>query len=65
MKRVVRRAVFVVALALGVLVIIPAVAGAHPLGNFTVNRYAGLRVGSKAVSIDYVVDMAEGLEHPS
>jgi nickel/cobalt transporter (NicO) family protein len=35
------------------------VARAHPLGNFTVNRYARLDVYSNAVQIHYVVDMAE------
>ncbi len=32
---------------------------AHPLGNFTVNRYAGLTIRAKQVSLEYVVDMAE------
>jgi len=44
-----------VALAL----VLPAVAGAHPLGNFTVNRYAALRVEARVLSVRYVVDMAE------
>jgi len=35
------------------------VAFAHPLGNFTINHYAGLRVSEAAISIDYVLDMAE------
>jgi nickel/cobalt exporter len=34
-------------------------AGAHPLGNFTVNTYAGLRVQPDQVVVDFVVDMAE------
>ena len=34
-------------------------AWAHPLGNFTVNQYAGLHVSREAVTIDYVMDMAE------
>ena len=37
---------------------VPA-AFAHPLGNFTINHYAGLRVSKAAISIDYVLDMAE------
>jgi nickel/cobalt transporter (NicO) family protein len=37
----------------------PLVALAHPLGNFTVNVYAGLRVSSTDVRIDAVVDKAE------
>ena len=36
-----------------------AVAEAHPLGNFTINRYAGLRVNPTRLAVRYVVDMAE------
>src|SRR5260370_19007646 len=32
---------------------------AHPLGNFTVNQYSGLRVQPDGVVVDYVLDMAE------
>jgi len=35
------------------------VAFAHPLGNFTINHYAGLQVGRAAIAIDFVIDMAE------
>jgi len=35
------------------------VADAHPLGNFTINHYAGLQVSRNGVGIDYVLDMAE------
>lgn len=34
-------------------------ADAHPLGNFTINHYAGLQVTPDRVEIDYVLDMAE------
>lgn len=34
-------------------------AGAHPLGNFTINRFARIGVGSDFVEIRYVIDMAE------
>ncbi|NJN98377.1 MAG: hypothetical protein HC875_31945 [Anaerolineales bacterium] len=34
-------------------------AAAHPLGNFTINHYAGLHVTRQAVTVDYVLDMAE------
>jgi nickel/cobalt exporter len=34
-------------------------ASAHPLGNFTVNQYSGLRVQPDGVLVDYVLDMAE------
>lgn len=40
------------------LVVVPTVA-AHPLGNFTINHYAGLRVSRDTIAIDYVLDMAE------
>jgi nickel/cobalt transporter (NicO) family protein len=36
-----------------------APAAAHPLGNFTVNAYSGLRVGPDRLAVDYVVDLAE------
>ena len=32
---------------------------AHPLGNFTVNRYAALEVSARAVRVTYVLDLAE------
>jgi nickel/cobalt transporter (NicO) family protein len=58
MRRV-RRVALVLGLAIGAVVLTPAIASAHPLGNFTVNRYEGIRVGSDHVDEDYVVDMAE------
>jgi ABC-type nickel/cobalt efflux system permease component RcnA len=39
--------------------VLAPVAAAHPLGNFTINHYAGLRVSREAITIDYVLDMAE------
>jgi nickel/cobalt transporter (NicO) family protein len=44
---------------LGLAIAIPAVALAHPLGNFTVNHYAGIRVEPERVLLDVVVDQAE------
>ena len=38
---------------------VPALVGAHPLGNFTTNRYAALTVEPQAVRVAYVVDLAE------
>lgn len=32
---------------------------AHPMGNFSVNHYAAIKIGSTAVEIRYLVDMAE------
>jgi nickel/cobalt transporter (NicO) family protein len=40
------------------LVVVP-VAFAHPLGNFTINHYAGIRVGRSSIAVDFVLDMAE------
>jgi nickel/cobalt transporter (NicO) family protein len=34
-------------------------ASAHPLGNFTINHYAEVRVGTQQVQLDVVIDMAE------
>jgi nickel/cobalt transporter (NicO) family protein len=47
----------VTGLALAVLV--PGLASAHPLGNFTINHYAGLRVAPDRLSVDLVIDEAE------
>ena len=49
------------ALVLGLL-IVPFAAGialAHPLGNFTINHYAGIRVEPSRVLVDVVIDEAE------
>ncbi|WP_240102645.1 nickel transporter [Streptomyces sp. MUM 16J] len=49
-----------VLLALGALALLPAgVASAHPLGNFTVNRYDGLVVAPGQLRVDHVEDLAE------
>jgi nickel/cobalt transporter (NicO) family protein len=45
--------------ALAWLALLPATALAHPLGNFTINHYAGLTIGRTAVDVDLVIDMAE------
>ena len=50
------RATLIGSLVLAALV--PAVAMAHPLGNFTVNQYTRLDLGQD-VSVRYVLDMAE------
>jgi len=47
----------VLSLALGLVAI--QVASAHPLGNFTVNRYSRLEVGRATVQLRYVLDLAE------
>ncbi|WP_369367541.1 nickel transporter [Streptomyces sp. CG4] len=46
--------------ALCALVLLPAHgASAHPLGNFTVNRYDGLVAGPGRLRVDHVEDLAE------
>jgi ABC-type nickel/cobalt efflux system permease component RcnA len=54
-----RRIVGAALLSLTGLLLLPAPAQAHPLGNFTTNQYAGLRIGSAGVDVDYVLDLAE------
>ena len=46
-------------LALCLLVEFPASLWAHPLGNFTVNRYSRIELDAKQVHLFYVIDMAE------
>jgi nickel/cobalt transporter (NicO) family protein len=38
---------------------LPAAVVAHPLGNFTINHYAGIAVARDEVRLDVVIDMAE------
>ena len=44
--------------ALGALVL-PVAALAHPLGNFTINRYSRIEPSGGRVYVLYVLDMAE------
>ncbi len=46
-------------IALLVIVAASATASAHPLGNFTVNTYNGLRVEPDAIAVRMIVDFAE------
>ncbi len=46
-------------LALIALLVLAPAASAHPLGNFTVNSYSGLRVEPDAIAVHLVVDSAE------
>ena len=41
------------------LFVTAAPASAHPLGNFTVNRYTGVLISPDGVAVDHVVDLAE------
>jgi nickel/cobalt exporter len=57
---VTRKPRLLAAAALGALAtLLPAVVQAHPLGNFTINHYAAIRVSERAVEVDLVIDMAE------
>ncbi len=49
----------VVAAVAAALLVAPASASAHPLGNFTVNRYAGIEIAGNRVFVHYVLDLAE------
>jgi nickel/cobalt transporter (NicO) family protein len=52
-----RRVVFV-CVAVAALVL-PVAAAAHPLGNFTVNRFSRIEVAGPRVYVHYVLDLAE------
>jgi nickel/cobalt transporter (NicO) family protein len=52
-KRLVLLLVAIAALAL------PVVAAAHPLGNFTVNRFSRIELAGPRVYVRYVLDLAE------
>ncbi len=54
-----RRLLVLVALASCALWAVPVGAGAHPLGNFTINQYSGIEVATDKVVVHYAVDMAE------
>ena len=45
--------------ALFTILFVASIAFAHPLGNFTINHFARIEVGSDRIAIHYVVDMAE------
>lgn len=54
-----RRLALLLLLAIAALAVWPAAAGAHPLGNFTTNRYSRIELSADAVHIAYVLDYAE------
>lgn len=54
-----KQALMLCCISLLLLLLTPAVALAHPLGNFTVNRYSRLTVTGQQVQLVYIVDMAE------
>ncbi len=55
----VRRSLMAAAAAGLAVLSLGSIATAHPLGNFTINHYDGIRVGVDSLVIDHVVDMAE------
>jgi ABC-type nickel/cobalt efflux system permease component RcnA len=59
MGRRFRLRLVVAALAVAAGVALPGAAAAHPLGNFTINHYAGLSIAPDGVDLDVVIDMAE------
>jgi ABC-type nickel/cobalt efflux system permease component RcnA len=53
------KVVLVSLLAAAAFLLAPAAADAHPLGNFTVNRYAGIEAAGDRVFVHYALDLAE------
>src|SRR6266446_9037611 len=45
--------------AVAAALIAPAAASAHPLGNFTINRFSRVEVSGHRIYVRYVLDMAE------
>ncbi len=43
----------------GLALLVPAPASAHPLGNFSISHYTGLRLERSRIELRYVIDMAE------
>ncbi len=58
-RRMLLRAAVFGAVASVVVLLVPGTASAHPLGNFTVNRFSELVVGVESVRVDHVLDLAE------
>ncbi|MBN0047203.1 nickel transporter [Streptomyces actuosus] len=58
-RRILGSAAAVLAAAAGLTLLPAASASAHPLGNFTVNRYDGLVAAPGSLRVDHVEDLAE------
>ena len=54
-----RRRLALLALSLIALLALPATAQAHPLGNFTINRYSLIQLDRSSVHVTFVLDIAE------
>ena len=52
------RAIITILLTAWIL-IVPNSATAHPLGNFSISHYSGIRVSKDAIELRYMIDMAE------
>ena len=61
MKRspILRRVGLAAVAAAATMAVLAGPASAHPLGNFTINHYAEVRVGERQMQLDVVIDMAE------
>ncbi|MFF9606717.1 nickel transporter [Streptomyces sp. NPDC014684] len=59
LRRPAALAAAVLTAACGLALLPAATASAHPLGNFTVNRYDGLVVATGRLRVDHVEDLAE------
>lgn len=46
-------------LAIAGIVLTPASSLAHPLGNFSISQYTGIRIKADVVELRYLIDMAE------
>ena len=54
-----RRTAVVLVATIALVLALSGTASAHPLGNFTVNHYAGIELAGDRVYVRYVLDLAE------
>ncbi|MEM7029693.1 MAG: sulfite exporter TauE/SafE family protein [Chloroflexota bacterium] len=54
-----RKPLLTIVLLLTLIILFPLAANAHPLGNFTINRYSRLMVNTEQILLTYIVDIAE------
>lgn len=59
MRRTIALALVAALVAALAALVLAATAGAHPLGNFTVNRYSDVEISGNRPYVLYVLDMAE------
>ena len=55
----IRKAVAMLAIVTGLVLMLSAPASAHPLGNFTINHYSKIQPSGDRVYVLYILDMAE------